>query len=148
MEREVLKELVFLTQTDTTVGFVSQNAERLTHIKQRPPHKYYIKAVDSLHTLKSFTRVPHTHRNRLRRSSRTTFIMPNSHSYRVIQDPHHLLLLQRLGWAYTTSANLSGGSYDEAFAKEAADVIIEPLRQSNRPSRILKLGEETIKRIR
>ncbi len=36
-------------------------------------------------------------------------------SYRVIQDKHHLLLLDRLKWAYTTSANLSGETYDEDF---------------------------------
>ena len=51
----MLSKQVFLTQTDTTIGFVSQDAERLTHIKQRPPHKSYIKAVNSLQTLKTFT---------------------------------------------------------------------------------------------
>ena len=53
-----MKDKVFLTQTDTTIGFVSQNADRLSEIKQRPPHKHYIKAVNSLHTLKTFARVP------------------------------------------------------------------------------------------
>ena len=43
----MLKDKVFLTQTDTTIGFVSQNTDRLTAIKQRSPHKYYIKAVNS-----------------------------------------------------------------------------------------------------
>ena len=148
MKSEELKNLTFLTQTDTTVGFVSQDPERLTQIKRRLPHKYYIKAVNSLHTLKSFTRVPNAHKNRLRRMKRTTFIMPDGHSYRVIRDPHHLLLINRLTWAYTTSANLSGKAYDEMFAKEAADVIVEPLSENKPPSSIMKLGKETIKRIR
>lgn len=137
-----------MTQTDTTIGFVSQNADKLTDIKQRPPHKHYIKAVNSLQTLITFTRVPHIYKNRVRRSKKTTFIMPNGHSYRVIQDKHHLLLLDRLEWAYTSSANLSNEGYDENFAKKMADIIIEPLKETTQASRIYKLGKYTIKRIR
>ena len=144
----MLKEKVFLTQTDTTIGFVSQNADKLTEIKQRPPHKHYIKAVNSLHTLKTFTRVPQIHKNRVRRAKKTTFIMPNGHSYRVIQDKHHLLLLDRLKWAYTTSANLSNEEYNESFAREMADVIIEPIKETNQASHIYRLGKNTLKRIR
>ena len=144
----MLKDKVFLTQTDTTIGFVSQDAKKLTQIKQRPPHKHYIKAVNSLQTLKTFTRVPQKHKNRVRRANKTTFIMMNGQSYRVIQDKHHLLLLNRLKWAYTTSANLSAQPYDEAFTREVADVIIEPLKQTNLSSSIYKLGKQTIKRIR
>ncbi len=143
-----MKNLVFLTQTDTTIGFVSQDAEKLTAIKQRPPYKHYIKAVNSLNTLKTFVRVPSSHKNRVRRSQKTTFVMPNKHSYRVVQDKHHLLLLNRLTWAYTTSANLSNEAYDEDFARKSADVIIEPLRQNSQASTIYKLGNKTIKRIR
>jgi len=144
----MLKDKVFLTQTDTTIGFVSQNANKLTDIKQRPPHKYYIKAVNSLATLKTFTRVPSLHKNRVRRSMKTTFILPDGHSYRLIQDKHHLLLLDRLKWAYTTSANLSDHPYDQKFAKEMADVIIEPLKQNEQASNIYKLGKQNILRIR
>jgi len=145
---EQFKKLVFLTQTDTTIGFVSQNADKLTAIKQRPPHKHYIKAVNSLKTLKAFTRVPRQHKNRVRRSSKTTFILPNSYSYRVIKNTHHLLLLNRLQWAYTTSANLSTQAYDENFAKANADVIVEPLKENRDASSIFKLGKTSIKRIR
>ena len=148
MSSEHLAHLVFLTQTDTSIGFVSQNAERLTQIKQRPPHKHYIKAVNSLQTLKIFTRVPSSHKNRVRRATKTTFIMPAGHSYRLIQDPQHLLLLNRLIWAYTTSANLSDQPYDETFAKEAADVMILPLKSNSQVSNIYKINHRTIKRIR
>jgi tRNA A37 threonylcarbamoyladenosine synthetase subunit TsaC/SUA5/YrdC len=144
----MLKDKIFLTQTDTTIGFVSQNADKLTEIKQRPPHKHYIKAVNSLHTLKTFTRVPQTHKNRVRRARKTTFVMPNGHSYRVIQDKHHLLLLNRLKWAYTTSANLSNEEYNESFAREMADVIIEPIKETNQASQIYRLGKNTLRRIR
>ena len=143
-----MKDKVFLTQTDTTIGFVSQNADKLSEIKQRPSHKHYIKAVNSLHTLQTFTRVPQKHKNRVRRAKKTTFIMPNGYSYRVIQDKHHLLLLDRLKWAYTTSANLSNEAYDESFAREMADVIIEPLKKTDQASKIYKLGKYSLKRIR
>jgi len=148
MNTTTFKDLVFLTQTDTTIGFISQNAEKLTQIKQRPPHKHYIKALPSLKALKSFTRVPDMHKNRVRRAKKTTFIMPNGHSYRVVQEKHHLLLLNLLGWAYTTSANLSNEAYDEDFAKESADVIITPLIQKRSASHIYKLGKTNLKRIR
>ena len=144
----MLKDKVFLTQTDTTIGFVSQNAEKLTAIKQRSPHKHYIKAVNSLKTLKTFTRIPSQHKKRIRRSSKTTFILPNRYSYRVIKNTHHLLLLNRLQWAYTTSANLSTQTYDENFAKRQADVIVEPLKENQDVSIIFKLGKRSIKRIR
>ncbi|SFV61112.1 TsaC protein (YrdC domain) required for threonylcarbamoyladenosine t(6)A37 modification in tRNA [hydrothermal vent metagenome] len=144
----MLKEKVFLTQTDTAIGFVSRNAEKLTKLKQRPPHKYYIKAVNSLGTLKYFTRVPSIHKKRLRRAEKTTFIMPDGHSYRVVREKHHLLLLDRLKWAYTTSANVSGHAYSESFAKTSADIIITPLSSHGQASKIYKLNNTTLKRIR
>ena len=144
----MFNEKVFLTQTDTTIGFVSQSESRLTEVKQRAPNKNYIKAINSLQTLKSFTRVPKIHKNRVRRSNKTTFIMLDGHSYRVIRNRHHLLLLNRLKWAYTTSANLSNTSYDEDFAKKAADVIIYPINETSKASNIYKLGKYSIKKVR
>lgn len=144
----MLTRKVFLTQTDTTIGFVSQNAESLSQIKGRPAGKRYIKALPSLASLKMQTRIPSPHKNRIRRASKTTFVMPNTNSYRVVRDPHHTLLLSRLGWAYTTSANQSGKAYDKPFAREAADIIVLPLKQTNTPSTILKIGKTRIQRIR
>ena len=74
--------------------------------------------------------------------------MPSGHSYRVIKDKQHLLLLDRLEWAYTTSANLSYQPYDETFAREHADVVIEPLNSVEEPSPIYLLGNQSLKRIR
>ncbi|MFK5975292.1 MAG: Sua5/YciO/YrdC/YwlC family protein [Sulfurovum sp.] len=144
----MLKDKVFLTQTDTTVGFVSQNFQRLDEIKKRPSHKQYIKAVNSLKTLKEFTRVPTKYKKIVRRAKKTTFVMPNKNSYRVIRDNHHLLLLQRFKWLFTTSANLSNQNYDEKFAKEVVDIIITPLNYTPQSSSIYKLGIKQIKKIR
>ncbi|MEA3455433.1 MAG: Sua5 YciO YrdC YwlC family protein [Campylobacterota bacterium] len=144
------KDPVFLTQTDTTTGFVSQSAGRLTQVKQRPPHKHYIKALPSLWALKSLVRVPERHKNRIRRSRQTTFIFPNGDSYRIIKEKYHLSLIQKLGWAYTTSANLSGESFDLNFADDAADIIVGYPNKKNikSASAILKLNNIRLKRIR
>ena len=144
----MIKEKVFLTQTDTTIGFVSQNAEKLTKIKQRPPHKHYIKAVNLLQTLKTFTRVPTLHKNRVRRAKKSTFIFPNGNSYRVVHNTSHLLLLKRFGWLYTTSANQSGEAYNEIFAKKAASVVVTPQEAVQKASNIYKLSTYSLKRIR
>jgi len=139
---------VYLTQTDTTIGFISQDAKRLTEIKQRPPHKHYIKAVDSLSTLKAHSRIPTIHKNRLRRAQKSTFVFPNGASYRVIRDPKHRKLISQLGWAYTTSANLSNTPYDETWARSMADEVIEPLKGNEEPSKIYKINNRRLKRIR
>jgi tRNA A37 threonylcarbamoyladenosine synthetase subunit TsaC/SUA5/YrdC len=144
----MLNDLVFLTNTDTTIGFVSQNSTKLDAIKNRPPHKKYIKAINSLKTLKQHTRVPKRFKNQIRRQNKATFILPNGNSYRVIWDKNHLQLLHRLNWAYTTSANLSGKEYDEVFATKSADIVIYPLKPTNKTSTIYKINNIQIKRIR
>ncbi len=144
------KDLVYLTQTDTTMGFVSQSEERLTQIKQRPPYKHYIKALPSLEVLTSFTRVPNTHKNTIRRARQTTFIFPDGNSYRIIRKKQHLSLVEKLGWAYTTSANLSGEKFDLGFATASADIIVGyPYPETKlAASSVLKLNNIRMKRIR
>ena len=46
-------DLVYLVQTDTTVGFSSSNDEKLSNIKQRPSNQKILKTLDSFVTLKS-----------------------------------------------------------------------------------------------
>jgi len=148
-EKEI-EDTVFLTQTDTTIGFVSQNADKLTAIKKRPPHKHYIKAIPSLEKLKSLTRVPNIHKKKVRRAKKTTFVFPNGHSYRIIRDEHHQKLIHKLGWAYTTSANLTNKPYDEEFAIKNADIVIYPLKNTDNhiASKIYKINNYSIKKIR
>ncbi len=141
--------LVFLTPTDTTIGFVSQNATQLSHIKQRPANKNYIQALSSLKALKSRTRIPNAHKNWVRRATKTSFVIGGI-SYRIIKNYPHALLLKRLGWAYTTSANPSAQSYDETFAKNHADVIVSFPKHASlqRASKIYQLTPYAIKKIR
>ncbi len=134
------RDIVILSRTDTTIGFLSQNAKKIDVIKQRARDKKYITALPSLKALKRRARVPKEFRRFVRRANKTTFIFPNGNSYRVIRDKSHLLLIQRYGWLYTTSANLSGKGLDIEFAKEKADIIIYPLSLKGKNSSIIKLG--------
>jgi len=144
-----MKKKLYLTQTDTTIGFVSQKASKIDRAKRRLPDKHYIRVVDSLSTLKSFSRVPNQHKNRIRRSRRTTFILPNGLSFRVVKESSHNLLLNRLGWAFSSSANLSGAEYDEGYAKENTEVIVaSPHKSIGEASRIYRLGVSRVKVIR
>ncbi|WP_457607832.1 Sua5 YciO YrdC YwlC family protein [Nitratifractor sp.] len=144
----IAPETLFLTATDTTIGFLCQNAERLDRAKGRPSGKPYITALPSLRALRSRTRIPKAHRRRVRRAKRQSFIFPDGRSYRVVRESRHLLLLRRLGWAYSSSANPAGAPYAPHFAYEAADIVVEPLGTPGAPSEILRLGKKRIRKIR
>jgi len=141
---------LFLTQTDTTIGFISQDSSKIDIAKKRLPNKHYIRAVNSLNTLKKFSRVPNRYKNRVRRSKRTTFIMPNGLSFRVVKDCEHNLLLDRLEWSYSSSANLSGAKYDKIYAREATGVVVASPLESRREgaSKIYRLGVRGMESIR
>jgi tRNA A37 threonylcarbamoyladenosine synthetase subunit TsaC/SUA5/YrdC len=49
---------VYLTQTDTTVGFLCNNDKKLSGIKKRPISQKILQVVDSFSTLKQKVRVP------------------------------------------------------------------------------------------
>ena len=135
---------VFLTATDTAIGFVSKDSKSLDKAKKRAPNKHYIKAIPSLKALKK--RVPKVHKSLVRRAKKTTFIIDKD-SFRVVKDKKHLLLLERLEYAYSSSANESGKEYSFEYASKVADVIVYPLH-SAKASTIIKLGKIRKKRLR
>ncbi len=141
---------VYLAQTDTTVGFLSQDAARLAHIKGRAPTKPFLITVATLAQLKNFARIPAKHRKRVRHAKRTTFVYPNGQAVRYVGEGAHQKFLQKFGWMYSTSANPSGGEFDEAWARKQADVIVEDNRGfcEGRPSHIVKLGKVKKRKLR
>jgi len=140
---------IYLTQTDTTVGFLSQNKEKLNKIKNRPLNQKILKEVDSLETLKQFVRVPDRFKNRVRRVEKTTFIYPNGESFRIVKDTRHLEFLRKFKWLYSTSANVTGSNFDENWARKAADIIVENKAFfEGEASKIFKINNSKIKRIR
>ncbi len=141
---------VYLAQTDTTVGFLSQDAQRLAHIKGRPASKPFLIAVASCKLLQKFARVPTLYKNMVRRSKRTTFIYPNNQAVRIVKDHRHKRFLQKFGWMYSTSANRSGERFDEAWAKKRADIVVFESCGffEGEPSRLFKLGKKRLRRFR
>jgi len=144
------QQLVYLVQTETTAGFLSQNSLELANKKQRNKEQPFIKCVDSLKTLKEFTRVPKKFKNMLRRSNSTTFIFPNDEAMRVVKDKEHLKFLKKLKWAYSSSANLTSQLFEVNYAKQKADIIIEDSRGffESRPSRIIKINRNKARKLR
>lgn len=142
---------VYLTQTDTTVGFLSNDDKKLSGIKQRPQTQKILQVVDSLETLKTQVRVPHTFKKMVRKAKNTTFIYPNGLSFRVVDasNPHHAFV-KKFKTMYSTSANLTQHHFDETFAKEHADVIVEDKNgfYEAPASRLIKLACTRIKKLR
>ena len=112
-------------QTDTTVGFLSQDEARLQAIKERPSTKPFLKVYKSFKALKNASqRVPSKRKREVRRAKKTTFIVKNL-AFRVAADTLHSKLLTDIMWNYSTSANERSKNFDRAFCEEKTDIIIE-----------------------
>ena len=143
------RDKIYLVQTDTTVGFLSQNKEVLNIIKGRKKSQKILREVDSLKTLKEFVRVPNRFKKQVRNAKKTTFIYKNGESFRVVKDERHLEFLKKFKWMYSTSANITGCKFDEKWAREVADIIVEDGGFfEGEASKIYKISRERIKRIR
>lgn len=140
---------VVLTQTDTTVGFLSQNETKLQTIKSRNSSKPFIKVYKSLKALKQDKkRVPNTKKNLLRRSKKTTFIVKNL-AFRVAPYSLNSSLLGAK-WNYSTSANEAGKNFDRNFCEEKADIIVEDKNSLHEgvSSSLYKINNKKLKRLR
>ncbi|HEX5330285.1 hypothetical protein [Sulfuricurvum sp.] len=115
---------IILAQTDTTVGFLSQNGKRLEEIKMRQGDKPFLKVYAELKALSRDIRIPSVHKHRVRHSTKTTFIIKNQ-AFRYVSDTKHSELIKPYGWLYSTSANESGKSFDETFCQSVSDIIVE-----------------------
>ena len=141
---------VILAQTDTTVGFLSQNASRLSQIKERPTHKPFIKSFDSLRRYQTMGgRVPQAFKNRIRRTKNTTFVI-NNQAVRIVADAEHHKLLQKYGWLYSTSANEQSLNFTLDFAIKESNFIVEDERGlfEGSSSNIYKVNAQKIKQLR
>lgn len=143
-------QLVYLTQTDTTAGFLTQDNFKLSNSKQRDKKKPFLLCVASLKTLKSFVRVPKKYKNIARRARKTTIIYPNQKAIRVVKESLHVEFLEKISWSYSSSANLSGENFDMEYAKKKADIIVEDSRGffETAPSRLIKISKTKLRRLR
>jgi tRNA A37 threonylcarbamoyladenosine synthetase subunit TsaC/SUA5/YrdC len=141
---------ILLTQTDTTVGFLSQNETRLRAIKSRQDLKPFITVYKNFSSLlQKRVRVPNRQKNRVRRSKKTTFIVKNF-AFRVAQDTLESSILRTLAWNYSSSANESGKKFDRNFCEEKADIIVEDKYSLHEgpASSLYKINSKKTKRLR
>jgi len=117
------KDLIYLAQTDTTVGFLSNDNVKLANIKNRSTTQKTLRVVDSFKTLNTHTRIPKNQRKLVRNSKNTTFIYPNGESFRVvpINSSHHKFI-KKFGTLYSTSANDTNKEFTLEFALNAATI--------------------------
>ena len=144
-------DLVYLVQTDTTVGFSSSKDEKLSNIKQRPSNQKILKTLESFVTLKEFARVPKKFRKIVRNSYKTTFIYPNSNSFRVVKsDSSFFDFIKKFRVLSSTSANKTKESFDYDFAFEKCDVEVVGNVGffETFSSKIYKLSKNRLKKIR
>ncbi|WP_368030449.1 Sua5 YciO YrdC YwlC family protein [Arcobacter sp. s6] len=143
--------LIYLVQTDTTVGFSSSSDEKLSSVKERPITKKILNTVDSFDILNKNTRVPKNFRKKVRNSKKTTFIYPNGMSFRVVnKDSDFYDFIYKFGILYSTSANKTAQKFDKDFATIGADILVEDKKgfYETTASRIIKLSKRTFKKIR
>ena len=141
---------VVLTQTDTTVGFLSQNEIKLQHIKHRDSSKPFIKVYKNFKALvNDKKRIPNTKKNLLRRAKKITFIVKGM-AFRVVEDSLNSSLLREVEWNYSTSANESGKNFNRDFCEEKTDIIIEDKHSlfEGSSSSLYKINNKKVKRLR
>ena len=143
-------ELVYLVQTDTTVGFASQNSDKLAVVKNRSKEKKFLRTYSSLKLLQSETRVQKSARKIIRRAKNTTFVYKDGYARRVVFNTGYYDFLKRFEWMYSTSANPSGENFSKEWAKNQCDAIVysdEKFEVKNASS-IFKISKIKMKKLR
>ena len=145
-----LSERVILSQSDTTVGFFSQNSRKLYRIKNRKTSKAFIKIYKNFKILNEIgPRVPQKFKNNVRRSKKISYVVKNM-AFRVSCSSLDSQLLRDLSWHYSTSANQSAKSFNRNFCEQKTDIIIENkfgLRELSSSS-LFKINQKKRKKIR
>lgn len=140
---------LILAQTDTTVGFLSQDELLLARTKGREENKPFLKVFSSFKQMTQHTRIPLKYRTWVRHARKTTFVLKNQ-ACRYVGGSQHERLVEPYGWLYSTSANESGKGFDRTFCTKHSNLIIEDDRglQECVPSKIFKLTSTQYKRLR
>ncbi len=142
------KNMIYLAQTDTTAGFLSKDFREINALKRRAADKPCLITTAKLSELKNLARVPAKFKNLVRRTRKTTFLYPNAKAVRVVKDCAHEEFLRKFDWLYSSSANLNGQSFDEAWARAVADEVVDQNFSQNAGSKIYKISKTNLKRIR
>jgi tRNA A37 threonylcarbamoyladenosine synthetase subunit TsaC/SUA5/YrdC len=145
------KNKIYLVQTDTTVGLLSNDINKLSKIKKRSQSQKILQTLDSFATLKNNTRIPNIHKRLVRNSKLITFIYPNKESFRVVNhSSEHYNFLNKFGKLYSTSANETKKKFVFEFVKNKVDIIVFNKKEfeENNGSSIIKISNLKKKKIR
>lgn len=143
-------DALFLAQSDTTVGFLSQSPVAIQQAKQRDAKKPFLIEVESFKELQRFTRVPKSMRPFVRRANKTTFLYKKKLALRVVQEGEHWRFLHKFRWLYSSSANITEHAFNLQTASNLATILLyqeSPFRE-NQPSKLYKIGVFRMYRIR
>ncbi len=143
-------DLVYLVQTDTTAGFLSQNANALARAKGRDPKKPFLMSVSSCYKQKRVVRTPRVFKKEVRRAYKCTYLYPNRKAVRIVSEGVHHLFLKKFTFMYSTSANMHGAHFNLQYACRKADVIVEERFGffEGEPSSFYRLGRRKKTRLR
>lgn len=151
-------ESIFLAQSDTTAGFLSQDFRALNRTKMRNTQQSVLLTLDSLSKLKNLVRIPNAHKNRVRKSTKSTFVYRGKNSLSqeslavrlVNAKSPHSAFLEFFPFLYSSSANAHKAEFDLNFALDRADIIVLDKRflSAQKPSKMYKISNLQIKRIR
>jgi tRNA A37 threonylcarbamoyladenosine synthetase subunit TsaC/SUA5/YrdC len=141
---------VYLVQTDTTVGLLSQCKATLNTLKHRNPQQPCLKSVATCKEVLVHARVPKRFKRHIRYRQKTTFLFPNGEAIRLVNKGLHHRFLKYFGWMYSTSANPTGGIYTLEYANSASDVRVEDARGlfESGASKLVRVGKKRARRIR
>ncbi len=141
---------LYLTQTDTTAGFLSVDAKKLSTAKGRDQNQPFLICVDSFEKLKKLSRIPKNHKKQIRRAKKTSFLYTNKKAIRVVKEYCHVQFLKKFNFLYSTSANKNRKRFDLELALSKAEIIVEDSRgfYEKSGSNIFKLGKKKIQQLR
>lgn len=81
---------VFLAQSDTTAGFLCANPKKLNRLKKRDENQKILLALSDFIELKKRFRVPPFAKKMVRNARKTSFVLPNGRSFRVVKKPQRI----------------------------------------------------------
>jgi tRNA A37 threonylcarbamoyladenosine synthetase subunit TsaC/SUA5/YrdC len=148
-----MKDIVFLTMSDTTIGFLSFNKNKLYDIKKRDTKKQFLQVCSSFDVLKKSTRIPTKYKRTIRRSKKTTFVYPNNKAIRVSFCKKHNRFLDKYIYDvpfFSTSANISNQNFDINFALKNSNIVLYQgsILEEKISSKIYKINNNKIKLLR
>lgn len=86
---------VFLAQSDTTAGFLCANPKKLNRLKKRDENQKILLALSDFRQLKRRFRIPLFAKKMVRNARKTSFVLPNGRSFRVVKKPQRISIEEK-----------------------------------------------------